>query len=156
MKDKLFPELGTPDNFPELNNPNRGALPALSPEADNTGGRGLFSTASDTGISLLQGAIDVANVPVGLADIATGGRVGNALEGVGFRPQEAIDTLGTFLSPEQQAANQKVAEAEGFVDSLAASVQNPSTILQTIARTLPSIGAGGAIGKGIGVLSKGA
>lgn len=102
----------------------------------------------DTGVSLLKGAIAVPEAAVGIADIATGGRAGKVAEGLGFRPKEAKEILNEYYSPEQKAANQKLSEAEGFVDNVKTAVQNPSTILQAGVESVPLIAGGGVVGLG--------
>lgn len=103
----------------------------------------------DTGVSLLKGAISVPEAAVGIADIATGGRAGKvAEEGFGFKPKQAKEIISDLYSPEQKLANQKVAEAEGFVDTVKTAFDNPSTIAQTVVESLPLIGAGGVAGVG--------
>lgn len=109
---------------------------------------GLLRRAGDLGISAIQGAIGLPESFVGLADIPTGGRVGKALEGVGYKPEEAKQILQSYKSPEQQAAEQAVAEAEGFTGTIAAGVQNPSAIANTIIQSAPSILGGGALAQG--------
>lgn len=108
----------------------------------------------DTGISLLKGAIGVPEAAVGIADIVTGGQAGKAAEGLGFRPKEAKQILDDLYTPEQKAANQRVAQAEGFVDTAQAMLANPSTIGHTVAESAPSMLAGGAVGRGVGALTK--
>ncbi|HHW2038293.1 TPA: hypothetical protein ACUUEJ_004193, partial [Pseudomonas aeruginosa] len=108
----------------------------------------------DTGISLLKGAIGVPEAAVGIADIVTGGQAGKAAEGLGFRPKEAKQILDDLYTPEQKAANQRVAQAEGFVDTAQAMLANPSTIAHTVAESAPSMLAGGAVGRGVGALTK--
>lgn len=107
----------------------------------------------DGGISLLKGAISVPQAAVGLADIVTGGRAGKVAEGIGFRPAEAKQILDSYLTPEQQQANQSVQRADGFVDTLGAVADNPSTIPHAVAESLPLMGAGGVIGRGIAALA---
>ncbi|HGM6086817.1 TPA: LPD38 domain-containing protein [Pseudomonas aeruginosa] len=114
----------------------------------------LRRTVGDTGISLLKGAIGVPEAAVGLADIVTGGQAGKAAERIGFRPKEAKSILDDLYSPEQKAANQRVAQAEGFVDTAQAMLANPSTIAHTVAESAPSMLAGGAVGRGVGALTK--
>lgn len=114
----------------------------------------LRRTVGDTGISLLKGAIGVPEAAVGLADIVTGGQAGKAAESIGFRPKEAKSILDDLYSPEQKAANQRVAQAEGFVDTAQAMLANPSTIAHTVAESAPSMLAGGAVGRGVGALTK--
>ena len=118
----------------------------------------------DVGISALQGAIGVPNAAVGLADIATGGWAGKTLENegglIGFRPNQAIEYLNTKLSPAQQAANKRVADAsvgqpgddQDLLSKImrvgTAAMQNPSVIGHSIVQSLPSIGAGGVMARG--------
>jgi diguanylate cyclase (GGDEF)-like protein len=101
----------------------------------------------DTGISLLKGAISVPEALVGLADIPTGGAVGKAAEEIGFRPGDAKRALDTYLSPEQQAANEALARAEGFGETITTAVQNPSTIFHAAAESAPSMLGGGALAR---------
>lgn len=103
----------------------------------------------DTAISLLKGAIGVPESVVGLADIVTGGYAGKAAESIGYKPKEAKEILDTLYSPEQQAANREVSEAKGFVPTLKAAAQNPSTIVQTVAESAPSMIGGAGIARGI-------
>ncbi len=102
----------------------------------------------DVGISALKGAIGVPEAAVGLADIVTGGYAGKGAEALGFRPAEAKAALNEQYSDAQKAANQRVADAKGFLPTVGAMVSNPSTILQTGIESLPSMGAGGVVGRG--------
>ncbi|MFC2974680.1 PLxRFG domain-containing protein [Azotobacter bryophylli] len=126
-----------------------GLLNDLEPKKSGLVRRGL----GDTGISLLKGAIAVPETAVGLADIATGGAAGKAAEGLGFRPKEAKQILDSYLSPEQQAANRNVAQADGFVDTAKALADNPSVIPHTVAESLPPMLAGGVAGRGISAVA---
>lgn len=110
---------------------------------------GILRRAGDIGLSAIQGAIGIPEAAVGLADIPTGGRVGKALEGVGFRPQEAKQILQEYKSPEQQAAERSVQEAEGFIPTIKTAVQNPSAIASTIAQSVPSMVGGAGIARGV-------
>jgi N12 class adenine-specific DNA methylase len=103
----------------------------------------------DTGIAALKGAIGVPEAMVGMADLVTGGRAGRVAESAGFRPKEAKDFLDTFLSPEQQAANQAVQQAEGFGGKLGAAVTNPSVIWQSAVESAPSMIGGAAAARGL-------
>lgn len=124
----------------------------LPPTEEPPKPRSLVRMGADAGISLLKGAIAVPEAAVGLADLATGGRVGKFLENeggaVGFRPEQAKRMLDELYSPEQQAAFQRVQQAEGVVDTAAAAVQNPSVIGHAVLESLPSIGAGRVVGRG--------
>lgn len=109
----------------------------------------ILRRAGDVGIAALKGAIGVPETAVGLADIVTGGRAGKLAEEAGFRPKEAKAILNEYLSPEQQAANKAVSEAKGFTETAKAALQNPSVIGQQVIESLPSMGAGGLIGRGL-------
>jgi len=102
----------------------------------------------DTGVSLMKGVIGVPEALVGLADIPTGGYVGKAAESLGFRPKDAKASLDELYSPEQQAANREVQQAQGFVDTTVAAVRNPSTILQSAVESAPSLLPAGAVARG--------
>ncbi|WP_139231006.1 LPD38 domain-containing protein [Geopseudomonas sagittaria] len=90
---------------------------------------------------------------VGLADLVTGGRAGKAAEGIGFRPKEAKQILDDYLSPEQKAANQQVAQADGFVDKLGAIAENPSVIPHAVVESAAPMLAGGVVGRGIAAVA---
>lgn len=74
-------------------------------------------------------------------------RVGPALESAGWRPKETRQFLAEQDSPELQAARAEVAKAKGFLPSLEASLQNPSTIVQGSIESLPSMAAGGGVSR---------
>lgn len=102
----------------------------------------------DTGIALVKGAMAVPEALVGMADMVSGGRAGQLAEEAGFRPKEARAILDQYLSPEQQAANEAVQQAEGFTGKLGAAVTNPSVIWQAAAESAPSMLAGGVVARG--------
>jgi hypothetical protein len=68
---------------------------------------------------------------------------------VGFRPEEARQMLDEMLTPEQQAANRAVQEAEGFTGKLGAAVTNPSTIATTGTDSLPLMLGGAGVARGL-------
>jgi len=104
---------------------------------------------ADPAISLLKGYIGVPETAVGLADLVTGGDVGRAAEAVYFKPKEARDYLDTLLSPEQQAVNKELQETKGFWPTVAKAVSNPSTIIHSALESLPVMGAGGVVARGL-------
>jgi hypothetical protein len=129
--------------------------PEANPDAkpwEQFGGKtapsGFFRRAADYGIDALKGAVELPQAAVGLTDLVTGGQTGKALEGVGYRPKEAIDSLNEVYSPERQAANKAVADAKGFFPTIAAAVQNPSTIVGTAVESAPSMLGAGGIARG--------
>ena len=110
--------------------------------------RGVLETIGDVGTSLLKGAIAVPEAAVGLADIVTGGHAGKLANDLGFRPGEAKRFIDdNFISEPQKKANKAVSDAEGFFPTLEAVIENPSTIAHTALESLPSMGAGGVLGK---------
>ena len=134
------------------------AAPVVAPPESS----GLIRRIAGDGIvTAVKGAIGVPEAAVGLADLATGGRVGKFLENeggaIGFRPEEAKKYLDTLYSPEQQAAFRAVQQAANPTDSLgqriidtgAAAIRNPSTIVHAVGESLPSMAAGGVVGRGV-------
>jgi hypothetical protein len=113
----------------------------------------LLRRAGDVGLSLLKGAVALPEAAIGLADIVTGGAAGRGAEAIGLRTREAKEQLDYLMSPEQQAANRRVQEAEGFLGTAGAMLQNPSTILHTAAESAPSMLAGGGIGRAVTTLA---
>ena len=111
--------------------------------------RTVGGTAKDVGITLLKGAIGLPEAMVGLLDLPTMGYAGKLLEQAGFKPKEAKEILDTYLSEAQQAANRKVKEAQGFLPTVKAAIQNPSTIFTTAGESLPQIFGGAGIARGI-------
>lgn len=111
--------------------------------------RTLAGTAGDIGVTALKGAVGLPQAAVGLADIPTGGQVGKALEGAGLRFKDAQDALDTMYSPAQQEANRKVREADGFVGTAKAMLENPSTIATGIGESLPQMLGGAGVARGI-------
>lgn len=103
----------------------------------------------DTAVTALKGAIGLPESFVGLADIPTGGRVGKALEGIGYRPQEAKETLNELYSPEQKAAFAKVQQAEGFLPTVQALAQNPSVAAHAALEAAPQMLGGAGIARGV-------
>lgn len=103
--------------------------------------------ATDVGVTALKGAVGLPESLVGLADIPTGGRVGRALESVGFRPGEAKEIMDGWYSDPQKEANRKVQEADGFLGTLGAMVESPSTIAHTALESAPQMLGGAAIAR---------
>lgn len=107
----------------------------------------LKRIGSDLLVSGKRGLVGVPEALVGLADIPTGGAIGKLAEQHGFTPKVWKDKIAEDYSPEQQAANKAVQDAKGFMPTIAASLQNPSTIANSVVESIPSTIAGGAIGR---------
>lgn len=114
---------------------------------------GFMRRVGDVGISALKGAISIPETAIGLADILTGGLAGKGAEAIGLRTADAKQALNQFYSPEQQAANRRVSEAKGFIDTAGTALTNPSTILQTAVESVPSMLAGGLVGRGVAAVA---
>jgi GGDEF domain-containing protein len=111
--------------------------------------RSVGDVAGDVVVTAAKSAIGLPQSLVGIADIPTGGRVGQALEDVGVRFDDAQQDLSGMYSDAQQAANRKVQEADGFVDTTRAAIQNPSVIATTAGESLAQILGGAAVAKGL-------
>jgi hypothetical protein len=122
---------------------------ALEKRNQETPERTVSGTAIDAGITFLKGAIGLPESFVGLADIPARGAIGKLLEDAGYKPKEASAILDTYYSEAQQAANRKVSEAKGFVPTVQAALQNPSTIATSVAESLPQMIGGAGIARGI-------
>lgn len=113
----------------------------------------LRRTVADPALALAKGVIAVPEAAVGLANIPTMGYAGKAAEAVGIRFADAKNALTDLMSPEARAAQQKVDQAEGVIDTTIAAIQNPSTIVNAVAESLPSVGAGGVAGRGLAAIA---
>lgn len=115
--------------------------------------KGFMGHARDLGLSALQGAIGVPEAAVGLADIPTGGAVGKALENeggaFGFRPKQAREHLDTLKTDTTQQQKREFEQADGVMGKTAYTLQNPSLVANAVAESLPMMGAGGVIGRGL-------
>lgn len=109
---------------------------------------GIIRRAADVPLGLLKGAIGLPEAAVGLADMVTGGYAGKGAEYLGFRPKEAKEIINTWQSPELNQARENVQSAKGFVPTLGAMVQNPSTIVDAAAESAPSMIGGAGIARG--------
>lgn len=131
---------------PAVQAPVESVVPAAVPPTRSS----FIRRAIDPAIALLgQGPVDLAQAVVGVANIPTLGAAGKAFEAIGGDFPATERFFDSLLSPEQREANRKVQEAKGIVETLKAVVSNPSTITQTIARSVPSMVGGGAIARGI-------
>ena len=143
-----------PDFGSDLLKEDSSANPFSDPNFDGSPpARGFKGWAQDAAATAVKGAISVPEAIVGLADIPTGGRVGKFLENkdgaFGFRPDEAKAIANDWHSDATKEAQRKFQEADGIWDKTKTAVQNPSLIATTVGESLPSMIAGGAIGRGL-------
>ena len=116
--------------------------------------RTFMGTLGDVGTVALKSAVGLPQALVGLADIPTMGYAGKGVEALGInfkRTQEILsgkegETLLSY-SAAQQAANQRVADVDGFTQTLSTMLENPSTIATMVGESLPQMLGGAAIGR---------
>jgi len=113
------------------------------------GGGALRRAIGDPLTALVgKGTIAAGEAAVGLANIQTFGYAGKALEGLGYDPTETKRIIDrNLLSLDQQLANQRVRQAEGFSGTAKAMLEHPSTIIGGVMESLPSTLGGGALGQ---------
>lgn len=142
-----------------------GAAPAPAPGS----GRSAADWARDVGVTALKGAVGLPQAFAGLLNLAdTVNRgtapaslreamgdptsrpgVSKALEDAGLRFEDAQKGLDELYSPAQQAANRKVAEADGFLPTVQAALENPSTIARAAVESIPQMLGGAAVGRAV-------
>jgi hypothetical protein len=129
----------------------RSATDALAESGPFEPARGPSSFArralGDTAVSLWKGGVEGAAGVVGLADLATGGKAGKAVEEAGFDFEGTSKKLDKLYSPEYQHAQEEVEQADGLVPTLKKVAEYPSSIPNTIAESIPSMALGQGIGK---------
>lgn len=124
------------------------ASPADIEQAPGIATRAL-QAIPDAGVSLAKGVVGMGEAAVGVADIPTFGAAGKGMSMLGWDPKATKATMETWYSDPQQAANDRVAAAKGFMPTIQASLENPSTIVQSAVESLPSMLGGAAIARGI-------
>lgn len=131
-----------------------GAKP-VEPESP---GRSATDYVRDAAAWAAKGAVAVPEAVVGLADIATGGRAGKLLENeggaVGFRPKQAREAINEWHSDATKEAQRKFQEAEGLGGKFQAAIENPSSIVGAVVESLPAMGAGGVVARGLGAATR--
>jgi hypothetical protein len=110
-------------------------------------------SAKDLGITALKGAVGLPQAFVGLGDIITLGRVGKALESIGYRPSETQKILSGLYSEATQRQLGEVGSADGFWNTLDAIARNPRALVATVVESLPQMLGGAAVARGIGALA---
>lgn len=121
--------------------------------------KGIGGHVRDLGLTALSGAVSIPELAVGLADIPTGGSVGKFLENkdgaLGFRPREAKEAIASWKTEKSQKQLQEFTDTEGFGSKVGYALDNPSLVTNTVVESLPSMFAGGIIGRGLGAVAKG-
>lgn len=114
--------------------------PVSEPEERSWG-----EAAADTGLDLARGVISAGEGVIGILDLFTGNRAGDGLEAIGYRPDEAHKFIAEYYSDPRKEADERVAQADGFVDTVLELVDNPEAAVGTIVQSAPQmIGSAGA------------
>ncbi len=140
------------DFDPSTAKPVSGAGFAFDPNSakkEETPSRSVADVAKDVGITALKGAVGLPQSVVGVADLVTGGRAGKAVEDAGVRFKDTQEFLADQYSDAQKAANRKVAEADGFVGTAQAMLENPSTIATSVGESIPQMLGGAGVARGV-------
>lgn len=124
--------------------------------------KGILGHLKDTGLSALKGAVAVPELAVGIMDVMSDGATGKILENkdgtVGFRPKEAKQALSDLHTDQYKAQQQEFADAgkdgnsvDKVVDKTKVALTNPSLIANTVVESVPSMLAGGVLGRASGI-----
>ena len=131
-------------------------------KTDQSKDKGILGHLKDTGLSALKGAVAVPELAVGIMDVMSDGATGKTLENkdgtVGFRPKEAKQALGDLHTDQYKAQQQEFADAgkdgnwvDKVVDKTKVALTNPSLITNTVVESVPSMLAGGVLGRASGI-----
>jgi hypothetical protein len=110
--------------------------------------RSKLDVIRDIGVTAVKGAVGLPQAIAGLADIPTLGRAGKALEGLGYRPDEAQKALDDLYSEATQNDKRYVGQADGFIDTLGRAIERPATIATAVGESIPQMLGGAAIARG--------
>ena len=103
------------------------------------GEAGFWDRLKDTGVDAAKGVVGLGESAVGTLDLVSGNLIGKGLARIGYNPQRTRQILESGYSAERQTENEEVRAAEGFLDTIVASIQNPSVIVGTIIESSPML-----------------
>lgn len=125
------------------------------PEVEKS--KGFGGHVRDIGASLAAGAASLPDVAIGIGDILTGGTVGKTVEDSGlYTPGSGREYWADKKTDQAKAQSQKFSDAEGIIDKTKVALTNPTLITNTVAESLPTMVAGGLVGRGLSTATKGA
>jgi N12 class adenine-specific DNA methylase len=134
----------------QLDSPSQNLTPFTGElDASDAPKRSTLDVVKDVGVTALKGAVGLPQSVVGLADMATRGRAGKALEQAGVGFEETQKFLDDQYSDAQKAANRKVQTAQGFVGTAKAMLENPSTIATSVGESVPQMLGGAGVARGL-------
>lgn len=148
LDDNLFVEAVQELYYPDTPVETLAKELGVKPPAPVTPSATFGDRAKDVGVSLMKGGVGAVQGMVGLADMATSGGAGKALEDTGIDLKGAQQYWGDKYSPAQKAAFDKVSKAEGIVDIAKEAITNPSVIAHSAIESLPAMAVGGVFGRG--------
>lgn len=141
-------------------------------KTDRPKDKGFLGQAKDHAVSFLgKGTVAVGELAVGLSDMMSDGATGKILsEKLGYDPKAAKNVMTGWQSEQYQQqlkdsaniGNRKIEEGDDFatkvgkkfdnaVDITKNAINNPSLITNTVAESLPSMLAGGVLGRALGI-----
>jgi hypothetical protein len=110
--------------------------------------RGFLAAPRDLAALVGKAAVAGSEVIVGGANLLTAGQAGRGLEMAGYDPKTTKEAFGKLHSPEYQAAQQSVSDAEGVGGTVKAALSNPVTIAGAAIEAGPSMIMGGSLSRG--------
>ncbi|WP_347455715.1 PLxRFG domain-containing protein [Acinetobacter thermotolerans] len=119
--------------------------------------KGFGGHAKDLGVSLAAGAAAIPDIAIGLGDILTGGAVGKAIDDSGlYKTGSGAEYWNDKKTDVAKEQSQQFSDAEGIWDKTKVALSNPTLITNTVAESLPTMVAGGLVGRGLNAATKGA
>lgn len=108
----------------------------------------LRRTLGDAGTALAKGVlVGLPQAGVGLARLATAGVADPLLNPVSDQLNSMSQRFDKVYSPEHRAQQEEVANTKGFLPTIGAYLKHPGLLVDTVLEQLPSIAAGGAMGR---------
>jgi SAM-dependent methyltransferase len=107
-------------------------------------------SVEDLSLSMGKGLISVPEFITGVADIASGGKVGKALEDSGVNFQEAKDWLTSRQTLEEQAAAKERESEPTFGGTVKSMAMHPLSTINAAVESIPASYVGGRIGQAVG------
>lgn len=118
--------------------------------------KGVGGHLKDFGTSVASGAASLPDIAIGIGDLYSGGRAGKAIQDSGiYTPGSGSDYWRDKKSINAKSQQQQFDAAEGVIEKTKVALSNPSQITNAIGESLAPMVAGGLVGRGINIASKG-
>lgn len=159
-------------NYGKDLNSNGSGNPFSNPDYGKEEEKGFLGQAKDHAVSFLgKGTVALGETAVGLSNMMSDGATGKILsEKLGYDPKAAKNVMTGWQSEQYQQqlkdsaniGNRKIEEGDDFatkvgkkfdnaVDITKNAISNPSLITNNVAESLPSMLAGGVLGRALGI-----